>query len=81
MVFFISSGEIILLKVTKMKSKKKDLLAVSSVPLVMTSGNPMLIPVLPLIRDMFNNDKDITSGLGLIETSNTDGKMLSPIQL
>ncbi|WP_419096048.1 MFS transporter [Rossellomorea pakistanensis] len=156
---------------TKMKSKKIDLLAVSSVPLVMTLGNSMLIPVLPLIEqklnitsfqvsliitvysivaiilipiagylsdrfgrkcvmvpcliiagiggaisgwaswkmqdpftmilvgrvlqgigsagaapvvipligDMFNNDDEITSGLGLIETSNTAGKVLSPI--
>jgi ACDE family multidrug resistance protein len=154
-----------------MKSKKVDLLAVSSVPLVMTLGNSMLIPVLPLIEkklkissfqvsliitvysivaiilipiagylsdrfgrkfvmvpcliiagiggvvsgwaswkmedpytmillgrvlqgigsagaapvvipligDMFDNDKEITSGLGLIETSNTAGKVLSPI--
>jgi MFS transporter, ACDE family, multidrug resistance protein len=154
-----------------MKSKKVDLLAVSSVPLVMTLGNSMLIPVLPLIEqklnitsfqvsliitvysivaiilipiagylsdrfgrkfvmvpcliiagiggaisgwaswkmqdpfmmilvgrvfqgvgsagaapvvipligDMFNNDEEITSGLGLIETSNTAGKVLSPI--
>ncbi|MBM7585559.1 ACDE family multidrug resistance protein [Bacillus pakistanensis] len=154
-----------------MKSKKIDLLAVSSVPLVMTLGNSMLIPVLPLIEqklnitsfqvsliitvysivaiilipiagylsdrfgrkcvmvpcliiagiggaisgwaswkmqdpftmilvgrvlqgigsagaapvvipligDMFNNDDEITSGLGLIETSNTAGKVLSPI--
>ena len=35
--------------------------------------------VIPIIGDMFDNDKDITSGLGLIETSNTAGKVLSPI--
>ena len=33
-----------------MKSKRSDLLAVSSVPLVMTLRNSMLIPVLPLIE-------------------------------
>lgn len=35
--------------------------------------------VLPLVGDMFKNDDDISSTLGLIETSNTLGKVLSPI--
>jgi ACDE family multidrug resistance protein len=35
--------------------------------------------VLPLVGDMFNNDDDVSSCLGLIETSNTFGKVLSPI--
>ncbi|WP_275444585.1 MFS transporter [Paenibacillus sp. ACRRX] len=35
--------------------------------------------VLPLVGDMFKNEKDVSSGLGLIETSNTIGKVLSPI--
>lgn len=35
--------------------------------------------VLPLVGDMFKNEKDISSTLGLIETSNTFGKVLSPI--
>ncbi|WP_051287130.1 MFS transporter [Paenibacillus taiwanensis] len=35
--------------------------------------------VLPLVGDMFKNEKDVSSGLGLIETSNTCGKVLSPI--
>jgi MFS transporter, ACDE family, multidrug resistance protein len=35
--------------------------------------------VIPMIGDMFDSDKEITSGLGLIETSNTAGKVLSPI--
>lgn len=39
----------------KMESRKKlDLLALSSVPLVMTLGNSMLIPVLPLIAKKLN---------------------------
>jgi ACDE family multidrug resistance protein len=38
-----------------MESRKKlDLLALSSVPLVMTLGNSMLIPVLPLISKKLN---------------------------
>ncbi|ASK62971.1 MFS transporter [Virgibacillus phasianinus] len=35
--------------------------------------------VLPLVGDMFQKDKDISSTLGIIETSNTFGKVLSPI--
>ncbi|MGJ7923295.1 MFS transporter [Neobacillus sp. LXY-4] len=35
--------------------------------------------VLPLIGDMFCDEKEVSSGLGLIETSNTVGKVLSPI--
>ncbi|CRK83762.1 MFS transporter [Neobacillus massiliamazoniensis] len=35
--------------------------------------------VLPLVGDMFKNDGDVSSSLGLIETSNTFGKVLSPI--
>ncbi|WP_237728519.1 MFS transporter [Paenibacillus sp. OSY-SE] len=28
---------------------------------------------------MFDNEKDVSSGLGMIETANTSGKVLSPI--
>ncbi|MCA0992218.1 MFS transporter [Pseudalkalibacillus hwajinpoensis] len=35
--------------------------------------------VLPLVGDLFKSDKDVSAGLGLIETSNTIGKVLSPI--
>jgi MFS transporter, ACDE family, multidrug resistance protein len=35
--------------------------------------------VMPLVGDMFNDEKEVSSGLGLIETSNTIGKVLSPI--
>ena len=35
--------------------------------------------VLPLVGDMFDNEKDVSSGLGMIETANTSGKVLSPI--
>jgi MFS transporter, ACDE family, multidrug resistance protein len=35
--------------------------------------------VLPFIGDMLCREKDVSSGLGLIETSNTIGKVLSPI--
>jgi ACDE family multidrug resistance protein len=35
--------------------------------------------VLPLVGDMFKSDDDVSSTLGLIETSNTFGKVLSPI--
>ncbi|OIK09568.1 MFS transporter [Bacillus sp. MUM 116] len=35
--------------------------------------------VMPLVGDMFKNDNDVSSCLGLIETSNTFGKVLSPI--
>jgi len=35
--------------------------------------------VLPLVGDMFQSEEDVSSGLGIIETSNTFGKVLSPI--
>jgi MFS transporter, ACDE family, multidrug resistance protein len=35
--------------------------------------------VLPLVGDMFKNDDEVSSALGEIETSNTLGKVLSPI--
>ncbi|MDR4886992.1 MFS transporter [Fredinandcohnia sp. QZ13] len=35
--------------------------------------------VIPLIGDMCKSEKDVNTGLGLIETSNTLGKVLSPI--
>ncbi|MFC7370708.1 MFS transporter [Fictibacillus iocasae] len=35
--------------------------------------------VLPLVGDMFKDEDEVSSGLGLIETSNTFGKVLSPI--
>lgn len=35
--------------------------------------------VLPLVGDMFKSDEEVSSSLGLIETSNTLGKVLSPI--
>lgn len=35
--------------------------------------------VMPLIGDMFQNDDEVSSSLGMIETSNTFGKVLSPI--
>jgi MFS transporter, ACDE family, multidrug resistance protein len=35
--------------------------------------------VMPLIGDMFKTDEEVSSSLGLIETSNTLGKVLSPI--
>lgn len=35
--------------------------------------------VLPLVGDMFKRDKDVSATLGVIETSNTFGKVLSPI--
>jgi len=35
--------------------------------------------VMPLVGDMFKNEKDVSSTLGIIETSNTFGKVLSPI--
>jgi len=35
--------------------------------------------VLPLVGDMFKNEDDVSSALGMIETSNTLGKVLSPI--
>src|SRR5699024_2175891 len=35
--------------------------------------------VLPLVGDMFRRDGDASASLGMIETSNTVGKVLSPI--
>ncbi|MCA1031259.1 MFS transporter [Bacillus timonensis] len=35
--------------------------------------------VLPLVGDMFRDEKEVSSSLGAIETSNTFGKVLSPI--
>ncbi|GAB2696593.1 hypothetical protein GCM10027018_14660 [Paenibacillus thermoaerophilus] len=35
--------------------------------------------VLPLVGDMFRSEEEVSSGLGLIETANTFGKVLSPI--
>lgn len=35
--------------------------------------------VLPLVGDMFKSEEEVSSGLGMIETSNTFGKVLSPI--
>ncbi|WP_273130466.1 MFS transporter [Metabacillus sp. HB246100] len=35
--------------------------------------------VMPLIGDMFKKDEEISAGLGLTETANTAGKVLSPI--
>lgn len=35
--------------------------------------------VLPLIGDMFRNEDDVSHGLGIVETANTFGKVLSPI--
>jgi ACDE family multidrug resistance protein len=35
--------------------------------------------VIPTVGDMFKEEKDVSKGLGFIETSNTLGKVLSPI--
>lgn len=35
--------------------------------------------VLPLVGDMFDNEDDVSKSLGIVETSNTFGKVLSPI--
>lgn len=35
--------------------------------------------VMPLVGDMFKNEKEVSSTLGVIETSNTLGKVISPI--
>lgn len=35
--------------------------------------------VLPLVGDMFRSKEEVSSGLGMIETSNTFGKVLSPV--
>ncbi|WP_438350024.1 MFS transporter [Paenibacillus sp. FA6] len=35
--------------------------------------------VIPLVGDMFEKEEDVSHGLGIIETSNTFGKVISPI--
>ncbi|WP_233567959.1 MFS transporter [Cohnella faecalis] len=35
--------------------------------------------VLPLVGDLFRREEDVSTGLGIVETSNTFGKVLSPI--
>ncbi|GIP46020.1 multidrug resistance protein [Paenibacillus sp. J45TS6] len=35
--------------------------------------------VIPLVGDMFDDEKEVSASLGIIETSNTFGKVLSPI--
>jgi len=35
--------------------------------------------VLPLVGDIFKSESDVSSGLGVVETANTFGKVLSPI--
>lgn len=35
--------------------------------------------VIPLVGDMFEDEKEVSKGLGIIETSNTFGKVLSPV--
>ncbi|WP_440895577.1 MFS transporter [Amphibacillus sp. Q70] len=35
--------------------------------------------VIPTVSDMFKDEEDVSAGLGLIETANTFGKVLSPI--
>lgn len=35
--------------------------------------------VMPLVGDIFRNDADVSRGLGLIETANTFGKVVSPV--
>lgn len=35
--------------------------------------------VIPTVGDLFKSEKEVSAGLGLIETSNTFGKVLSPI--
>ncbi|RDW18876.1 MFS transporter [Oceanobacillus chungangensis] len=35
--------------------------------------------VIPTVGDMFKDEKELSNGLGIIETSNTFGKVLSPI--
>ncbi|NQX68591.1 MFS transporter [Paenibacillus alba] len=35
--------------------------------------------VIPLVGDIFKKESDVSSGLGLVETANTFGKVLSPI--
>jgi ACDE family multidrug resistance protein len=48
--------------------------------LVQGLGSAGCFPVvLPLVGDLFKKEEDVSSGLGLVETSNTFGKVLSPI--
>lgn len=35
--------------------------------------------VLPLVGDLFKQEEDVSNGLGIVETANTFGKVLSPI--
>ena len=35
--------------------------------------------VMPLVGDLYSDEKEVSEGLGMIETSNTLGKVLSPI--
>ena len=35
--------------------------------------------VLPLVGDLFRREEDVSTGLGIVETANTFGKVLSPI--
>ncbi|WP_160036505.1 MFS transporter [Paenibacillus sp. An7] len=35
--------------------------------------------VIPLVGDMFDDEKEVSASLGIVETSNTFGKVLSPI--
>ncbi|SFD82342.1 MFS transporter, ACDE family, multidrug resistance protein [Paenibacillus catalpae] len=35
--------------------------------------------VLPLVGDLFKKEEDVSSGLGIVETANTFGKVLAPI--
>ncbi|WP_219836599.1 MFS transporter [Paenibacillus sp. R14(2021)] len=35
--------------------------------------------VIPLVGDMFDSKEEVSSGLGMIETSNTFGKVISPV--
>jgi MFS transporter, ACDE family, multidrug resistance protein len=48
--------------------------------LIQGIGSAGAMPVvIPCVGDMFNDEKDVSCGLGLVETSNTFGKVLSPI--
>ena len=35
--------------------------------------------VIPCVGDLYKDEKQVSTGLGIIETSNTFGKVLSPI--
>ncbi|MGI6776820.1 MAG: MFS transporter [Acetivibrionales bacterium] len=48
--------------------------------LVQGAGSSGAFPVvMPTVGDMFNNESDVSRGLGIIETANTFGKVLSPV--